>query len=61
MKKATEPTARKTIGLTVAMWARIAAYRHRRRIGAEAEAIRELIDRGLSAPDRKPVRGKTER
>ncbi len=48
---AMEPTftVKKLVAMTPAMAERIAAFRFGRRINAEAEAIRTLIDLGLKA------------
>lgn len=45
-----EPTARKSVTLPECMWKAIAEYRFQNRIPAEAEAIRQLIQRGLDLP-----------
>lgn len=45
-----EPTARKSVTLPEGMWKAIGEYRFRNRIPAEAEAIRQLIQRGLDLP-----------
>lgn len=45
------PATRKNILLLDESWARIAAYRHKRQIGTEMEALRRLIEAGLDAED----------
>jgi len=45
-----EPAARKSVTLPESMWKAIGEYRFYNRIPAEAEAIRQLIQRGLDLP-----------
>jgi len=45
-----EPAARKSVTLPESMWNAIGEYRFYNRIPAEAEAIRQLIQRGLDLP-----------
>jgi hypothetical protein len=45
-----EPTARKSVTLPDSMWNAIREYRFYNRISTEAEAIRQLIQRGLDLP-----------
>jgi hypothetical protein len=45
-----EPAARKSVTLPDSMWKAIGEYRFYNRIPAEAEAIRQLIQRGLDLP-----------
>jgi len=48
-------TVKKLVAMTPAMAERIAVYRFERRINAEAEAIRKLIELGLAAAESKPA------
>jgi hypothetical protein len=50
MPEIPEPTARKSVTLPEGMWKAIGEYRFRNRVPAEAEAIRQLIQRGLELP-----------
>ena len=43
---------RKTLGFTVAQWARVRAFRFEHRFGTEAEAVRRLLDLGMEAVGR---------
>jgi hypothetical protein len=45
-----EPTARKSVTLPDSMWNAIGEYRFFNRIPTEAEAIRQLIQRGIDLP-----------
>ena len=45
-----QPTDRKSVTLPTRLWAAIGEYRFYNRIPTEAEAIRQLLDRGLAAP-----------
>ncbi len=45
-----EPAARKSVTLPDSMWKAISEYRFDNRIPAEAEAIRQILQRGLDLP-----------
>lgn len=56
-----ETTVRKMLSFKRPLWERIQDYRFSRRINAETEAVRRLIERGLDAEgDARPARGKRE-
>jgi hypothetical protein len=50
MPTISEPASRKSVTLPESMWAAIGEYRFYNRIPTEAEAIRQLIQRGLDLP-----------
>ena len=50
MPTVSEPASRKSVTLPESMWAAIGEYRFYNRIPTEAEAIRQLIQRGLDLP-----------
>ena len=50
MPKISEPASRKSVTLPESMWSAIGEYRFYNRIPTEAEAIRQLIQRGLDLP-----------
>ncbi len=43
---------RKALGFTAEQWARVRAFRFEHRFGAEAEAVRRLLDLGMEAVSR---------
>lgn len=47
---------KKVVGLTTGMAEAISEYRHREHISSENEAIRRLIEAGLQAGDKIPIR-----
>jgi hypothetical protein len=49
---------KKLLPLTADMAEAISEFRHRERISSENEAIRRLIEAGLNAADRIPIRGR---
>ena len=49
MPKEPEPLIRKSISLPGRLWAAVADFRFDRRLGSEAEAVRQLLAAGLEA------------
>jgi hypothetical protein len=52
--KSPEPISRKSITLPDRLWAAVQDYRFSRRLGTEAEAVRQLLRAGLAAEERRP-------
>jgi hypothetical protein len=57
MARPTSHPIKKVLGLSAELAEAISEYRHRERIASENEAIRRLIEAGLKAGDKIPIRG----
>jgi metal-responsive CopG/Arc/MetJ family transcriptional regulator len=53
MSKEPTPVTRKSVSLPDDLWEEILEYRHKERIGTEAEALRRLLQSGLRAETKK--------
>jgi len=56
-RPATAPN-RRQVGLDDKLWERVTNYRFERRLDSESAALRELVELGLEAAERRPTLGK---
>ena len=57
MAKPTEPVIRKSVSLPESMWKQIDDFQFEHRVKRDAEAVRRLLELGLEAAKKPPVRG----
>jgi len=54
-----DPPIRKTVSLPASVWRRVEDFQFANRIKRDAEAIRRLVEKGLTAEPDQPLKGKS--